>query len=72
MRFIYDISFFCLITVIFLNIIFGIIIDTFGGLRDEKNAMSEDMKQKCYICGLDRVFFDKDCGGFDNHIEKDH
>ena len=33
-RFVYDISFFSLITIIFLNIIFGIIIDTFGGLRE--------------------------------------
>ncbi len=71
-RFIYDLSFFAIITVIFLNIIFGIIIDTFGGLRDEKNAMYEDMKSKCFICGLDRYLFDKEGAGFDTHIEKDH
>ena len=33
-RLVYDLSFFSLITIIFLNIIFGIIIDTFGGLRE--------------------------------------
>lgn len=71
-RFVYDVSFFTIITVIFLNIIFGIIIDTFAGLRDEKTAMSEDMNTKCYICGLDRYEFEKNADGFKNHIERDH
>jgi Ion transport protein len=35
-RTLFDISFYILITVIFLNIIFGIIIDTFSQLRDEQ------------------------------------
>lgn len=72
MRFIYDISFFTLITVIFLNIIFGIIIDTFGSLRDEKVEKDKDMKTKCFICGLERYIFEKNAEGFENHIEKDH
>ena len=33
----YDITFFMFITVIALNIIFGIIIDTFSQLRDDQN-----------------------------------
>lgn len=32
-RFIYDLSFFIIIIVIFINLIFGIIIDTFGGKK---------------------------------------
>jgi hypothetical protein len=36
-RFFFDLSFFLLITIIWMNIIFGIIIDTFAALRDEKN-----------------------------------
>ena len=35
-RFFYDLTFFILIIIIWLNIIFGIIIDTFAELRDEK------------------------------------
>ena len=38
----------------FLNIIFGIIIDTFADLRDKRNTMEEDMKNVCYICGIER------------------
>ena len=36
-RFFYDLTFFILIVIIWLNLIFGIIIDTFGTLREEKN-----------------------------------
>ena len=71
-RFIFDLSFFSLISVIFLNIIMGIIIDAFGTLREEKNNMYEDMKNKCFICGMDRQIFEKEADGFENHIERDH
>jgi len=36
-RVLYDVSFFIIINIIWLNIIFGIIIDTFAELRDNKN-----------------------------------
>lgn len=36
MRWLFDISFFLLIAVVMLNLIFGIVIDTFGDIRNEK------------------------------------
>jgi hypothetical protein len=74
-RFFFDVSFFALITVIFLNIIFGIIVDTFAELRDAKTAMEEDMNNKCFICAIDRSVFEKNSevgGGFESHIENEH
>ena len=44
-RSVFDVTFFMLINVISLNIIFGIIIDTFSQLRDEQNERS---KPRCY------------------------
>ena len=35
-RLLYDLSFFIIVTTIGLNIVFGIIIDTFGELREER------------------------------------
>ena len=35
-RFFFDVSFFIIVTTIGLNIVFGIIVDTFSELRDEK------------------------------------
>jgi len=49
-----DLSFMIIIILLFFNIIFGIIIDTFAGLRDEAAAMDDDMRNICYICGTDR------------------
>ena len=35
-RLIYDLSFFVIVTTIGLNIVFGIIVDSFGELREER------------------------------------
>ncbi len=53
-RFFYDLTFFALVNIVFLNIIFGIIVDTFAELREKKNKMDEDKKTVCFICGVDR------------------
>ena len=37
----YDLSFFIIVTTIGLNIVFGIIVDTFSELRDERVANSK-------------------------------
>lgn len=50
--------FFIIINILFINIIFGIIIDTFGELRDERKALIKDVEQKCFICGVDSYDFD--------------
>ena len=53
-RYFYDLIFFASINIVFLNIIFGIIVDTFAELREKKNKMDEDKKTICFICGEDR------------------
>jgi hypothetical protein len=53
-RYVYDLAFFMLVKMAFLNIIFGIIIDTFADLRDKRNTIEEDMKNVCFICGIER------------------
>jgi hypothetical protein len=39
---------------ILLNIFSGIIIDTFGELRDEMNERMADKMNNCHICGLNK------------------
>jgi len=39
---------------IMINIVVGIIIDTFGVLREQSNERIEDMENYCFICGIDR------------------
>jgi inositol 1,4,5-triphosphate receptor type 1 len=42
-----------------VNIVAGIIIDTFGSLREKENDKNEDIEEKCFICGKDKLFFFK-------------
>lgn len=69
----HDASFHILVKVILLNVLFGIIIDSFAELRDQKSKRDNDMVNVCFICNHPRLVFDKYCeGGFERHIAKDH
>ena len=51
-RVIYDLLFFFVVIIIVLNLIFGVIIDTFADLRSEKQQKEEILKNTCFICGI--------------------
>jgi len=68
----FQLLFWLIITTVLLNIIFGIIIDTFSELRAIKENKRSHMDNFCFICGLDRFKLDTMGGGFDEHIEEDH
>lgn len=68
-------SFYLCVTIVLLNIIFGIIIDTFGELRDKKTERLLDTAGICFICGIDSQTLDrasKEPEGFKLHITHDH
>jgi len=72
-RITYDATFFFLVIIILMNILFGIIIDTFGELRAKANSIQEDIENKCFICGIDRREFDRlSQFGFEHHINVEH
>nr|CCC92047.1 conserved hypothetical protein [Trypanosoma congolense IL3000] len=69
----YDLIFFALVNVVFLNIMFGIIIDTFGELRDSRRERENDLMSTCFICGLDADTLEKgQVGGFGAHVGQAH
>ena len=39
-----------------VEIVGGIIIDTFGSLREIDMARNEDIQERCFICGIERFF----------------
>ena len=53
-RLLFDLSFFILIQLIFLNIFSGIIIDTFSEMRQEMNLRNYHDNNKCHICGINK------------------
>ena len=73
-RFAFDITFFVLVTLIGLNVVFGIIVDTFSELRDEKYQIQEAMDTECFICGRSSNDLDRksDNGDFRFHVKHEH
>ncbi|CAI9572360.1 unnamed protein product, partial [Staurois parvus] len=71
-RVIYDLLFFFIVIIIVLNLIFGVIIDTFADLRSEKQGKEEVLKTTCFICGLERDKFDNKTVSFEEHIKEEH
>ena len=81
----YDVFFFVIIIVLLLNIIFGIIIDTFGKLREDASEKKRLQNDYCFICGISRDAFEaiaydtkENSGGsgfssaFESHIKTEH
>ena len=54
-RVIYDMLFFFVVIIIVLNLIFGVIIDTFADLRSEKQQKEDILKNSCFICGKKKL-----------------
>eukprot|EP01061_Rhynchopus_euleeides_P047402 TRINITY_DN9485_c2_g1_i1.p1 TRINITY_DN9485_c2_g1~~TRINITY_DN9485_c2_g1_i1.p1 ORF type:complete len:443 (+),score=233.20 TRINITY_DN9485_c2_g1_i1:103-1431(+) len=71
-RTLFDFLFFVVVIVILLNIIFGVIIDTFAELRSEKQKIEEAIRSRCFICGIESSQFDRKAVGFEHHIKNDH
>uniref|UniRef100_W4VS92 Inositol 1,4,5-trisphosphate receptor n=1 Tax=Corethrella appendiculata TaxID=1370023 RepID=W4VS92_9DIPT len=71
-RVIYDLLFFFIVIIIVLNLIFGVIIDTFADLRSEKQQKELILKNTCFVCGLNRSAFDNKTVSFEEHIKSEH
>ncbi|KAJ0036555.1 hypothetical protein NQD34_005232 [Periophthalmus magnuspinnatus] len=71
-RVVYDLLFYFIVIIIVLNLIFGVIIDTFADLRSEKQKKEEILKTTCFICGLERDKFDNKTVSFEEHIKMEH
>uniref|UniRef100_A0A1I8EE46 Inositol 1,4,5-trisphosphate receptor n=1 Tax=Wuchereria bancrofti TaxID=6293 RepID=A0A1I8EE46_WUCBA len=71
-RIVYDLTFFIVIIIIVLNLVFGVIIDTFGDLRAERNEKVNQLRNNCFICGLGRERFDNKIITFEEHRKNEH
>jgi hypothetical protein len=67
------ISFYLIVNVMLLNLVFGIIIDKFAELRQENDMKRHDQDNFCFICGLPRRTFElSQCTNFETHIKEVH
>jgi len=72
-RAIFDFLFFLIIIIIIMNIVFGIIIDTFSDLRSQRDEKTLNQTTMCFICGIGRDQFDQDGQtDFKSHCSYEH
>ena len=70
-----DILFFLLVGVTLIGgVLFGIILDKYAELRENRMEVDESHQNTCFICQNSREDLDKDgaSGGFQMHVDDDH
>lgn len=71
-RMAFDLLYYVIMIIILLNIIFGIIIDTFAQLRDERSQMAHDLSNTCFVCGSSRSEIELKGKGWSYHFMCEH
>ncbi|KAG7386160.1 hypothetical protein PHYPSEUDO_000592 [Phytophthora pseudosyringae] len=72
-RLAFDVLYNIFLVVLLLNLVFGVIIDTFASLRTNDQEKILDMQGRCFICSIDAYTFDRATKrGFHDHISRDH
>ena len=62
-----------ILLILIIELLAGLIIDTFGGLRDETQQQELDLNNNCIVCGNTRESIERDSGQtFENHISTIH
>lgn len=67
-----DMIFYITVILLVMNMINGIIISTFSTLREEDEKKENDKLNKCFICSLSRIQFEKYKINFEFHTQKEH
>ena len=71
-RYLMDMIFYITVILLLLNMINGVIVSTFSQIREESNNKEEDKTNKCFICSIDRVEFEKKKIAFKDHLKYEH
>jgi hypothetical protein len=77
MRVLYDSVFFVWVGIVLVNIIVGLMVDTFSSIREEKQSRVDILDSVCFVCGtLRQTYEDMALGGeaptFDQHLFDEH
>jgi hypothetical protein len=76
-RVLFDSVFFVWVGIVLMNIITGLMVDTFSSLRGEKEDRESTLATDCFVCGTQRSTYE-DLGlppafpSFQDHLASDH
>lgn len=71
-RMIFDLLWYFFVNLLMLNIILGVIVDTFKELRQENDSNEFDIENVCFVCGINRNKARSLGLDFNDHVNKDH
>ena len=72
LRFISDFIFYIIVVLLLLNMLNGVIVTTFSQIREESSKKEEDEKNRCFICNINRIEFQKNKIDFADHQKYEH
>ena len=67
----FDLMFWIIVTIVLLNCVFGIMVDTFAKLREQEEAQNDALNNYCFICCTNRVEF-ATSREFTEHCNEEH
>jgi hypothetical protein len=76
-RIVFDSVFFIWVGIVLVNVITGLMVDTFSSIREENATREETLETDCFVCGLQRSAYE-DLGlapgsaSFEAHLKEDH
>jgi hypothetical protein len=76
-RIVFDSIFFVWVGIVLMNIITGLMVDTFSSIREEKQSREDILINDCFVCGTLRNTYEdyalsNVAPSFDSHLEEDH
>lgn len=74
-RFFFDMAFYFVVVVILLEVLFGLILDSFSERREHRNKLEKEKKEICFICHNEKNRFDLHANeglDFESHIKTEH
>lgn len=71
-RFFFSIFHYIIFPIVMLNIVAGIIIDTFADLREQAAQLNYDLENVCLICSKEKNAINRDEGTFKQHCTQTH
>jgi hypothetical protein len=70
--FFFNLTFHIFVILILGNVFLGIIVDSFGDLRDRKLVFENDFQNVCFICQTTRDKLTIKGKDFDDHVDNEH
>jgi hypothetical protein len=76
-RIVFDSVFFVWVGIVLMNIITGLMVDTFSSIREEKQSREDILINDCFVCGTMRSTYEdfalsNAAPSYDVHLAKDH